>query len=482
MNQLLWSSLQAFGFSLVLTPIFRDIFRSYKVVDEPDQNRKVHIQPIPRIGGIAIAIAYVLAFYLAEPYNGAGVVSRELSLVAKILPSAALIFLTGLLDDFIGLKPWQKLIGQIVASCLAWWAGVRMVEIAGHSLPEPWEFLLTIAWLLVCTNAFNLVDGLDGLAAGVGLFATLTIFASAAIAESQPLMFATLPLAGCLLGFLCFNFNPATVFLGDCGSLLIGFLLGCFGVIWTAKSVTLLGLTAPLMALSIPLLDVLLCIIRRWLRNQPIFSADRGHIHHKLLDRGLSPRQTVLMLYGLCGLGAAFSLLQSFLQDAYIAGGLVFLFAVVAWIGVHYLRYAEFMLAGQMIRTGEFQRGVNARLNLSSFEKAILNSPTMDDCWVEILKIRSTFGIAAVRLQAAGNLYEAWDSHVTAPRYWTMHVPLSERDYIELARELRSPDVPMAVVPFIELLAATLSDKLKGQTQLSESGPAKASAVLQTGN
>src|SRR5688500_4440913 len=273
MNQLWWIGLQAFVFSLVLTPVFRDIFRSYKVVDQPDKKRKVHIYPIPRVGGIAIALAYLLTFFLGWP-SDVRAFSRELSLVANIFPAALLIFMTGLIDDFFGLKPWQKLIGQSVAACLACWAGVRIIGISGYLLPDFWSVPLTIGWLLICTNAFNLVDGLDGLAAGVGLFATLTIFSAALLQGNQPLMFATLPLAGCLLGFLVFNFTPATVFLGDCGSLLIGFLLGCFGVIWAEKSVTLLGLTAPLIALSLPLLDVLLCIARRWLRNQPIFAAD----------------------------------------------------------------------------------------------------------------------------------------------------------------------------------------------------------------
>lgn len=463
MNDLWWIGLQSFGFSTVLTPIFRDVFRSFKVVDQPDNKRKVHVQPIPRVGGIAIVLAYFLTFYMASPSEGE--TTRELSLVANLLPAALVIFVTGLVDDFFGLKPWQKIIGQLVAAGLAAWAGVRVGGVGGHPLPDLWAFPLTIGWLLVCTNAFNLVDGLDGLAAGVGLFATLTMFTAAVFQGNQPLMFATLPLAGCLLGFLCFNFNPATVFLGDCGSLLIGFMLGCFGAIWTTKSVTLLGLTAPLMALSLPLIDVLLCIVRRWLRNQPIFSADRGHIHHRLLDRGLSPRQAVLMLYALCGVTAAFSLLQSFLNDFYIAAFAVVVFGVIAWMGIHYLRYAEFMLAGQMLRTGEFQRSVNARLNLASFEKAIVSAKNIDDCWDTILKVQETFGFSAARLNANGRLYESWGLHVRAPKYWTMQIPLSDNgDYIELARDFGSSVLPMVVVPFVDLLAASLSDKLKDQT------------------
>jgi len=478
MNQFVWIGLESFGFSLVLTPIFRDIFRSFKVVDRPDHKRKVHLHPIPRVGGIAIAIAYVLTVYFGGPWGGREG-NRELSLIANVLPAALLIFLTGLIDDFFGLKPWQKIIGQVIASTLAWWAGVRIIGIAGHPLADMWGLLLTVGWLLVCTNAFNLVDGLDGLAAGVGFFATLTMCTAAWMQGNEPLVFATLPLAGCLLGFLCFNFNPATVFLGDCGSLFLGFMLGCFGVIWTSKSVTLLGLTAPLMALSVPLLDVLLCIVRRWLRNEPIFTADRGHIHHRLLDRGLTPRQAVLLLYGLCGLAAVFSLLQSFLNNFYVAAVLVIVFGAVAWMGIHYLRYAEFMLAGQMLRTGEFQRSVNARLNLSAFETAISNATSIDECWEIVLDIRHTFGFAAVRLQAGHKLYEHWEPHVRAPRYWTMHIPLSERDYIELAREFESPVLPMVVVPFVDLLAAALSDRLSDYTSPVAVGTRNDSMALQ---
>jgi UDP-GlcNAc:undecaprenyl-phosphate GlcNAc-1-phosphate transferase len=346
-------------------------------------------------------------------------------------------------------------------------------------LPELWSVPLTIGWLLICTNAFNLVDGLDGLAAGVGLFATLTIFSAALLQGNQPLMFATLPLAGCLLGFLVFNFTPATVFLGDCGSLLIGFLLGCFGVIWTEKSVTLLGLTAPLIALSLPLLDVLLCIARRWLRNQPIFAADRGHIHHKLLERGMSPRRVVVLMYFVCGLAAVFSLMQSFLNNFYLAGLVVIVFVAVAWMGINYLRYAEFMLAGQMLRTGEFQRGVDARLNLSEFEKAISTASTIDECWETILRIRETFGFAGIRLNAGGKLYESWEKHPDAPPYWTIYIPLSDRGFIELSREFGSPVLPMVVVPFVEALAAALSAKLMTPTtQASDSVAADTAPVL----
>src|SRR5215469_8726482 len=293
----------AFFFSLVLTPYVRDAAVKFNLVDRPDSARKIHAQPIPRVGGVAIAIAYVLAFglILVLPYRGLSfnihtVVPRALGL----LPAAGLVFFIGLVDDIRGLKPWQKLIGQVVAALLAFWAGVRIDFLQWHQLHFWISLPVTVLWLIGCANAFNLIDGLDGLAAGVGLFATVTTLLAGLINHNLPLVLVTAPLAGCLLGFLRYNFNPASIFLGDSGSLLIGFLLGCYGAMWSQKSATLIGLTAPMMAMAIPLMDVALSIVRRFLRNQPIFGADRGHIHHRLLEKGLTPRRAALFLYGIC--------------------------------------------------------------------------------------------------------------------------------------------------------------------------------------
>jgi UDP-N-acetylmuramyl pentapeptide phosphotransferase/UDP-N-acetylglucosamine-1-phosphate transferase len=140
-------------------------------------------------------------------------------------------------------------------------------------------------------NAVNLVDGMDGLAAGVGFFATVTTLIAALIHQNLELAIVTVPMAGALLGFLRYNFNPASIFLGDSGSLLVGLLLGCYAALWSQKSATMLGMAAPLMALAIPLLETSLSILRRALRNRPVFGADAGHIHHKLLEQGLTPEE-----------------------------------------------------------------------------------------------------------------------------------------------------------------------------------------------
>ena len=399
MTALIWLGIWALAGSLILTPIFRDIFRSYNVVDSPDSERKQHPHPIPRVGGIGVLISYFVAVYAGAPSE------TNLSLVWTLLPAVLVVFAVGLIDDFIGLKPWQKLGGQLAAIGLACSSGVIMSSVAGRNLEIWWSVPLTIVWLLACTNAFNLVDGLDGLAAGVGFFATLTMFTAALIQHNYALACATLPLAGCLLGFLFYNFNPATVFLGDCGSLLIGFLLGCYSIVWSQKSITLLGMTAPLMALSIPLLDTLLAVVRRFLRHQPIFEADRGHIHHRLIDLGLTPKRAVLMIYAICGLAATLSLVQTLTHNLYFSVLIVMLFCCVAWIGIGYLRYSEFILAGRLVRIAEFQRVLGAQLAINSLTAAMSSCKNADECWRVVVHHYREFGFSSVHLHLHGATY-----------------------------------------------------------------------------
>ena len=311
MGSLLLLGFSSFILSLVLTPVCRDFFCGIGVVDRPDW-RKLHKQPIARVGGVAIALAYVgayLVLFFSPLRNEA--LADNLPFILKVLPAGLLILATGLLDDLLNLKPWQKLLGQIAAASWAYWAGVRILILGGHTTGDWWSLPVTVLWLVACANAFNFIDGIDGLAAGLGFFATVTTLVAALLQNNIYLALATVPLAGCLLGFLCFNFHPASIFLGDSGSLLIGFLLGCFGVIWVQKSATLLGMTAPLMVIAVPILDVCLSVARRMIRNKPIFSADRGHIHHQLMDRGWTPRTVALCLYAVTALAAVFSIMQS---------------------------------------------------------------------------------------------------------------------------------------------------------------------------
>jgi UDP-GlcNAc:undecaprenyl-phosphate GlcNAc-1-phosphate transferase len=461
MNSLIWLGCVSFALSLILTPIFRDIFRSYGVVDEPDGGRKIHKYPIPRVGGMAIASSYVGCFFIV-PLLSKNPFEDKLSLVWNVLPAIAVIFAVGVIDDLFGLKPWQKLIGQFAAAGLAYWAGVRIVDVVGIHATSWWSCPVTILWLLTCTNAFNLVDGMDGLAAGVGLFATLTIFLAAILHGNTPLAMATFPLAGCLLGFLCYNFNPATIFLGDSGSLLIGFLLGCFGVIWTQKSATFLGMTAPLMALSIPLLDVGLAILRRALKRQPIFSADRAHIHHRLLDRGLTPRRAVLILYGICSLVAIFSLVANMVEkDNRLSAFIIILFCAVAWVGIQYLGYAEFSVAGRMLFRGDFQRTLKAQLDLNAFEKHLALAKSVEECWKSTMDAAPKFGFCCIRMKIAGKSFEAPPSECGPIPRWECRIPILGVGFIEVARDFECAALATIAGPFIDVIHAGLEKRIR---------------------
>jgi UDP-GlcNAc:undecaprenyl-phosphate GlcNAc-1-phosphate transferase len=273
MYSLLFLALASFVLSLLLTPRVRDLFNRLGVVDVPDTARKFHDRPIPPAGGIAIVLSFGLAgsLLLLTPSRGGQLIQQASPLIGKLMPAAAVIFFVGLLDDLIGLKPWHKLAGQAAAAILAYCAGVRVLALGGAAVGSWWSLPATVLWLIGCCNAINLIDGVDGLAAGVSFVATSAMLLAAVMQHNVPLAFATVQLAGCLLGFLRYNFSPASIFLGDCGSLFVGFLLGCYGVLWSEKSTTILGMTAPLIALSLPLADAGLALMRRFLRGQPVF-------------------------------------------------------------------------------------------------------------------------------------------------------------------------------------------------------------------
>jgi hypothetical protein len=200
---------------------------------------------------------------------------------------------------------------------------------------------LTILWVLLITNAFNLIDGLDGLAAGSALFSTLVICIVAVLGHNSNILFLTLALAGAIAGFLRYNFNPASIFLGDCGSLLIGFMLSAIALVGSQKSSTMVAVAIPIVSLGLPILDVTISVIRRFLGGRKLFTADREHIHHKLISRGVSHKQAVLMLYGV---SACFALLSLFLlnPDSQTLGLVLVVLGLGVMVGIQQLRYHEF--------------------------------------------------------------------------------------------------------------------------------------------
>jgi len=427
MGALLWTAGKAFFISLVLTPIVRDISRSFHFVDRPGA-RKVHAHPTPRVGGIAIAIAYGLALLsipgLGSPGNTQGLDPW------KVIPAAAIVFAVGLLDDLVSLKPMLMMAGLALAATVAFCSGLHMGDLAKSPLPIWIDYPLTVFWLLLASNALNLIDGLDGLCAGMGLLSALTLFTAALLAGNHALAYVTFPLAGALAGFLCYNFNPATVFLGDSGALLVGFLLGAYGMYWTQKASTLLSMIVPLLALSIPLLDVSLSVMRRLAGGRSIFKGDRGHIHHRLLDRGLSPRQAVLVLYLVGALAAAFALLASTTLGGRYTGAIVAAFCVSAFLGVRKLRYAEFAAMGRSWFGLGGAVAPEVRDPLSGI-RAALEAASPEEWLPALAREGKPLGFTAVRWVKDGAVREESPAPGAA-RGWSLQIPLIGADFIEL--------------------------------------------------
>ena len=447
----------SFLFALLLTPLVRNTSRRLGIVDHPN-DRKLHRHPIPRVGGVAIILAYAAAYacLLLAHFHAGVEVRHGFRFVMRLGPAALMIFITGLIDDIWGLNAWQKMVGEVGAALLAYWAGIRVQNFVGFHLATWLHLPLIVIWLVACTNAVNLIDGVDGLAAGVGLFAACTTLFAALLQNNIALALATAPLVGCLLGFLRYNFNPATIFLGDCGSLFIGFLLGCYGALWSEKSATILGMTAPLMALSIPLLDTSLAIARRFLRRMPVFTADRGHIHHRLLDRGLTPRKVVLILYAFSALGAMCSLL---IMNQHASGIVIILFCAVTWIGVQHLGYVEFGTAGRMFLDGAFRRMLNSHVSLQTYQEQLIAAPTPQGCWDVILGACRDAGFHQVQMTLAGQTFE-WQDSISPMNTWDIAIPISDSDCIRLTRSFGGGPEPNIIAPFADLLRQALVPKL----------------------
>jgi len=314
--------LVAFLIALATTPIIIWFARRRKKgMDHPDP-RKIHSADVPRIGGIAIIIATLgatIAVMLLRNVIGAAF-RKDLTRIAAMLAAASLIATVGLLDDIRGLRARFKFLAQALAATALCALGIRIdaVPLPGlFTLHLAWlAWPLTILWIVGITNAVNLIDGLDGLAAGIcavacavtGIFALLT---------NQNIM-ATLmaALLGSLLGFLRYNFNPARIFMGDCGTYFLGFTLATASVLCATKASTIVGLALPALALGVPIFDTLLSIVRRFLERRSIFSPDRGHIHHRLYDMGLRQRHVVILLYLATALAAALGMFMLLTRDA----------------------------------------------------------------------------------------------------------------------------------------------------------------------
>ena len=334
--------------SFVLTIHVRGFAVSRGWVSLPLQGRHLHVNALPRLGGIAIYFSFLLTLAGALLLNRwfPGLTSApSLRTLMIILVPGTIIFVLGIYDDIRPVGPYVKFSVQALAGAMLYAGGLRILDLpvllGARHLGLLLGLPLTILWVIGITNAFNLIDGLDGLAAGSGLFSTLVVFVVAIFSGSPLVSLMTIALAGAILGFLRFNFNPATIFLGDCGSLFIGFMLSALALEGAQKAPTIIAVAIPVVSFGLPILETALSVVRRLISGRPVFTADREHIHHKLLQLGMSHRQVVIVLYGV---SALFALLSLFLL--WPAGSTLGLVLAVLgtgiWFGVQHLGYLEF--------------------------------------------------------------------------------------------------------------------------------------------
>lgn len=365
--------LLSIGLALAFTRGARHAAKRFQLVDIPD-DRKVHNHPIPRVGGAAIFLAFFLSLLCGLFFSGRLLwTNPTFRPMLWVFAGSAVVFVLGLVDDIKGVNPRIKFAVQIVAASLAYAGGARISQ-----LIMPWSsvysfgflsFPVTVFWFLLVINGINLIDGLDGLAAGVSLFASLTLMALSIMGGHFAVALWLAALGGACLGFLRYNFNPASIFMGDSGSYFIGYMLAALSILGSMKSQATVALLIPVVALGLPLMDTILAPIRRFLMGSELFKPDRNHIHHRLLKMGFSHRKAVLCMYGVALFLGSFALASVYSQDDKM--GLLFLSLGIACVtALRKLGYLDIFTAKKM--KGYF-RDVSDEIGLNKDRRVFLN-------------------------------------------------------------------------------------------------------------
>ena len=309
-----------------LTPIIRVLAFKIGAIDIPRDNRRMHKKPIPRIGGLAIFLSFMTTCLLFCN------IDHELM---TVLCGSMLMVMLGVLDDIYSLNPWLKLIWQLGVALATVLSGITIdqINIGGKFVDLGiWSIPITMFWIAGLTNAINIIDGLDGLSCGVSTISSISIlFVIVIQGGDYTSALITLILIGSCFGFLPFNKNPAKIFMGDTGALFLGYTLAVISVEGMFKAHTLISLVVPLIIFALPLTDTTIAIIRRLLAGKSPFSADRGHLHHKLVDMGFTQKESVKILYSICGI---LGLVAVFMCDKMFEVGILFKSVTVALIAL----------------------------------------------------------------------------------------------------------------------------------------------------
>ncbi len=434
---------------------------------------------VPRLGGAAMMTAVLLSLSLLLLWDNdvTHLLVRKPAEGLGLLAAVLCVFAVGLYDDLRGARPWQKLLVQGAAGCILFYAGYRVDlvtnPVTGGSFTLGWLALpFSLIWFISLSNAFNLIDGLDGLAAGVGLFSTVALFLLALMTANPFMAAIAAALAGGLLGFLPNNFAPARIYLGDSGSLTIGITLAALAVRSSLKGPVIITLAIPLMIFGVPLLDAGVTTLRRFLSGHPIFRRDEEHLHHRLLQIGLTHRAAVLALYGIAGFFALSSLLLVNYKSS-AAPLIALLCGLLAWIVVRSMDYAEFSELDEHVRAalGSQRRVLRNQILIRKAEKQLAQVSGIDEAWEITGSVLETLEFEAAVCHLAGapgtssvtlrwNHPQAESLPKERPETWTMLIPLvvegKRIGHVELSRRLDAGSILFRTATLTRLLTQAL--------------------------
>lgn len=448
MTTVFWLVLAAvlsYGVGLILTPLVIRSAGALKLYDAPDGERRLHVEPVPRLGGIAVYLAAasvtcVLLIRTSPLFVTPGLEGdAQLRFLTGAFIGSALLFLVGLVDDIRGLSAGLKFIAQIIAASIAYVFGANLDVIAlGYGQGVSTGFLnlpLTLLWIVGVTNVFNFIDGLNGLAGGVAVVACATIIVASLALGNISVLLPTVALAAATLAFLRFNFPNAKIFLGDSGSLSIGFLLAVLLIQASRGSYNAVVLVIPLLALFVPLIDGLLAILRRWLRKVALSGADARHIHHRLLALGISPRKTAILLWalaaGMAGFGLLIALTAPFVATSVALLGLVGLSVMIIY-GTNLLAYHELMVAGEVLISApsRARRVISDQILATDLTALIDEAESLDDLTSLLEESAGQFGFLSMELRSedASN-HEIRHDRIIAQNWgWKLDYPIRTGD------------------------------------------------------
>jgi UDP-GlcNAc:undecaprenyl-phosphate GlcNAc-1-phosphate transferase len=484
--------LVAFTLSVFLVPIVRRLALKVGAIDLPDRVRKIHTRAVPRMGGVAIFIAFIVPVVGTYVLGATGLVESQVyqvltessTAMSGLLAASTLILLLGIYDDVRHCRPSVKILVQTVAALVLCAVGIRIDLIrnpfTGELIRFGWlAWPLTVFWVLAITNAINLIDGMDGLGPGVGLFVAGTMLLISIffrVSLVGPVMAA---LVGAIIGFLIFNFHPAKIFMGDSGSLFVGFLLAAICIQGSIKRYTLVALLIPIVALALPIIDTLMAIVRRWSKGLPMSVPDKQHVHHRLMSLGFSQREAVFVLYGVSVILGCVALVVAVLESALsvaVAGGTI----VAIIVGVHVLGGREFSAIGtrilQALRRRHRRR--SAWIEVYNTAAKMESASSVEEMWHDIGELFTELDVDSVHVslsEAPGGRRElewtrpagdAAEADVgTGCKRWTIRLPLEENGRmcgeLMLAKDTHRGPLPDALFEIMEVLRGEMIKTLE---------------------